>query len=75
MAAAYNAGIVRVNRWWRRWGHLPLDVFIELIPNSQTRYYAKYAFRNILTYRMIRTQQGVGVKAIASKLPRPPKKK
>ena len=54
MAAAYNAGYARVYRWWRRNGHMPLDVFIELIPIQETRNYVKLVLRNYLYYRAIR---------------------
>lgn len=55
MAAAYNAGASRVMRWWTRFGHLPLDVFVELIPIGETRNYVKLVLRNYLYYKALRT--------------------
>ncbi|MFW1676274.1 transglycosylase SLT domain-containing protein [Pontibacter sp. JAM-7] len=48
-AAAYNAGPHRVKRWLKDRGHLPLDVWIETIPFSETRKYVQ----NVLAYRVI----------------------
>ncbi|MDF2182913.1 transglycosylase SLT domain-containing protein [Neptuniibacter sp. CAU 1671] len=48
-AAAYNAGPHRVSRWLSERGHLPLDVWIETIPFSETRKYVQ----NVLAYRVI----------------------
>ena len=48
-AAAYNAGPHRVTRWLKERGHLPLDVWIETIPFSETRKYVQ----NVLAYRVI----------------------
>lgn len=47
--AAYNAGPHRVNRWIKENGHLPLDIWIEAIPFSETRQYVK----NVLAYSVI----------------------
>lgn len=59
MAAAYNAGINRVNLWWKRFGNLPLDVFVELIPISETRNYVKLVLRNFIYYKAMRNGGGV----------------
>ncbi len=41
VAAAYNAGSGRVNRWLRERPDLPTDVWIETIPFAETRGYVK----------------------------------
>lgn len=47
--AAYNAGATRVNRWLKKRGHLPLDIWIETIPYDETRQYVQ----NVLAFRVI----------------------
>lgn len=39
--AAYNAGPHQVQKWLNRFGHLPIDLFVERIPFEQTRTYVK----------------------------------
>ncbi len=39
--AAYNAGSTPVNKWWKRFGALREDEFIENIPYGETREYVK----------------------------------
>lgn len=41
VAAAYNAGSGRVNRWLRERSDMPTDVWIETIPFTETRNYVK----------------------------------
>jgi len=41
VAAAYNAGAHHVQKWRDRFGHLPVELFIERIPFKQTRDYVK----------------------------------
>ncbi len=53
VAAAYNAGLERVTGWWKRGGLLPLDVFIEMIPVTETRNYVKLVLRNYLIYKAL----------------------
>ena len=49
-SAAYNAGPRRVDQWLNKSdGKLPFDIWIELIPYSETRSYV----RNILMYSII----------------------
>lgn len=59
IAAGYNAGVNRAIRWWKRYGNYPLDVFIELIPVSETRNYVKLVLRNYYFYKNLRTGQPV----------------
>ncbi|MFM2485801.1 transglycosylase SLT domain-containing protein [Celerinatantimonas yamalensis] len=47
--AAYNAGPRRVSQWFKRFGSLPADIWIEAIPFNETRRYVK----NILSYELI----------------------
>lgn len=49
--AAYNAGEHRVDAWLRQFGHVPDDVFIEMIPFTETRSYVKNILRNYYYYR------------------------
>lgn len=69
MAAAYNAGINRVNTWWKRFGNLPLDVFIELIPINETKNYVKLVLRNFLYYRALRSNGVLEPNLISLALP------
>lgn len=48
-AAAYNAGPHRVDRWLKERGDLPLDIWIETIPFTETRNYVQ----NVLAFRVI----------------------
>jgi soluble lytic murein transglycosylase len=48
-AAAYNAGITRVNRWLKVDKPLSADVWIETIPFKETRNYVK----SVMAYRQI----------------------
>ena len=49
-AAAYNAGPTQVARWYRRYRHLPLDVFVERIPFAETQAYVKRVFLSYFSY-------------------------
>lgn len=54
IAAAYNAGVQRVNQWNQRFGHFPLDLFTEFVPVKETRDYIKYVMRNLWIYKKIK---------------------
>lgn len=54
VAAAYNAGVSRVNQWTQRFGHFPLDLFTEFVPVRETRDYIKYVMRNLWVYKKIK---------------------
>ncbi|CAG9296007.1 transglycosylase SLT domain-containing protein [Celerinatantimonas diazotrophica] len=47
--AAYNAGPSRIDQWFDRFGSLPADIWIEVIPFNETRRYVK----NILSFQLI----------------------
>ncbi len=50
--AAYNAGPYRVDQWLKKSGDMPIDIWIESIPYSETRQYVK----NVLAYSVIFAQ-------------------
>ncbi len=50
--AAYNAGEYRVDNWLQEFGDVQDDVFIELIPFTETRSYVKNVLRNYYYYRL-----------------------
>ena len=54
VAAAYNAGSARVNRWLKERGGIPTDVWIETIPFAETRGYVKsvLAFSQVYARRL-----------------------
>jgi hypothetical protein len=69
IAASYNAGYHRVSGWWKRWGHLPADVFNELIPITETRNYVKLVIRNFLYYKAGRSRGPVQAGVVPMELP------
>lgn len=73
IAASYNAGLNRVLRWWRRNGDLPLDVFVELIPITETRNYVKLVMRNFVYYKWLRYQDSLDPNVIPMALGTLPK--
>jgi soluble lytic murein transglycosylase len=72
VAAAYNAGITRVTSWWKKFGHHPVDVFIELIPITETRNYVKYVLRNFVMYKALASTDGKAVPSAVFSLDLPP---
>lgn len=69
IAGAYNAGINRVSLWWKRFGNLPLDVFVELIPVNETRNYIKLVLRNFIYYKGLRSNGVIEPNLIGLNLP------
>lgn len=69
VAASYNAGIQRVSRWTKRFGDIPLDVFIELIPINETRNYVKLVLRNYIHYHALENKGVVEKTFIPTRLP------
>jgi len=53
IASAYNAGPHRMEAWLKNFGNLDMDEFIEHIPFSQTRNYAKKVVRNYYVYQRL----------------------
>lgn len=49
--ASYNAGILRVKNWTAEFGDVPDDMFIEMIPFTETRTYVKNIMRNYYFYK------------------------
>ncbi len=70
-AASYNAGAARVNGWWKRYAGFPLDVFVELIPITETRNYVKLVLRNYVHYKALRNNGTVEPGSIPFELPPP----
>ena len=66
--AAYNAGESAVDKWLKRFGQMPQEEFIEVIPYSETREYVKKVLRNLVIYRSIYSEMKAGAK-LASKTP------
>lgn len=58
--AAYNAGDFRVDRWLEEYGEMEEEIFIEMIPFSQTRNYVK---KILLDYYVYRHYYGRGASA------------
>ena len=52
-AAAYNGGADSVVKWMRRFGELPVDLFIERIPFHETRNYVKRVLAVEAMYRAL----------------------
>ena len=52
-AAGYNAGPHRVTQWLLARGHLPHDMFVEMIPYQQANRYAKRVLQHVGSYRRI----------------------
>lgn len=51
--AAYNAGPSRVDRWLKERGHLPLDIWIEIIPFEETRHYVQRVLEYGVVYDLM----------------------
>lgn len=51
--AAYNAGEPSVDRWLRKRGHLPVDMFIEEIPYAETSGYTRRLLSWWAIYRLL----------------------
>lgn len=57
VAAAYNAGPHRAKNWLYLFGNRTLDEFIEHIPYSETRNYAKKVTRHFAVYSLLYGRQ------------------
>ena len=51
--AAYNAGPYRVKGWLKKRGHLPLDIWVEVIPFKETRTYVQRVLEYGVVYDMM----------------------
>lgn len=69
VAAAYNAGIQRLEVWQRRFGHFPVDIFIEFIPFRETREYVKAVLRNFVAYRCLKAGKPLDASFLSDRLP------
>lgn len=52
-AAAYNAGEDLVKYWWRAHKNAGVDLFVEMIPYSETRGYVREVVGNFETYKVL----------------------
>lgn len=57
-AAGYHAGQGNVNKWLRRAGHLPFDVWMEQAPFPRTRRYIRRVITTMWTYQWLQTPEG-----------------
>ena len=53
LPAGYNAGEGALKRWLTARGHLPLDLFVELMPFEEARWYTKRVVSSYATYRYL----------------------
>ncbi len=67
--AGYNGGHGNVNGWLRARGDLPLDVWVEEIPYSQTRNYVKRVTMSYWVYRWLYGDPDVPIAFDLSGLP------
>ena len=51
--ASYNAGEDRVSIWWESARNLRQDLFVDTIPYSETRRFAKEVIANVEGYRRV----------------------
>lgn len=51
--AAYNAGPQMVKDWQRRYPTANVDLFVEMIPFSETREYVRLVLRNYKIYQKV----------------------
>ncbi len=58
--AAYNAGAGAVDWWLARWGDLPVDAFVEVIPFDETRSYVRTVLSAARAYAWIYGAPGTG---------------
>lgn len=54
--AAYNAGPDRVREWQKRYPTDNLNVFVEMIPYTETREYVRLVLRNYKIYKTVLTE-------------------
>ncbi|MFK8137085.1 MAG: transglycosylase SLT domain-containing protein [Bdellovibrionales bacterium] len=59
VAAGYNAGPHRVDKWLYNFGHRDMDEFIEHIPFLETRLYVKKVTRNFHIYELLRESRSL----------------
>ncbi|HMK43926.1 MAG TPA: transglycosylase SLT domain-containing protein [Dissulfurispiraceae bacterium] len=67
IAAAYNAGPGRVDRWRVQLAGTDLEQFIELIPYTETRDYAKQVLSNFVLYSFVRNQTPISLATLLAK--------
>ena len=50
-AAAYNGAPENAQAWVKRFGHSPVDIFVERVPYKETRDYIKKVLAGAAIYR------------------------
>jgi len=53
IVASYNAGEERVHAWWKAARHVPLELFVDTIPYSETRGFVREVLTNYNEYRRL----------------------
>ena len=53
IVASYNAGEDRVRAWWKAARHVPLELFVDTIPYSETRGFVREVLTNYNEYRRL----------------------
>jgi len=51
--AGYNAGPTAVEQWYKEWGNLSMEEFIDSIPYPETRGYVKRVLKSYIEYLRI----------------------
>ncbi len=69
ISSAYNAGLSRTLKWWKRFGSSDFDIFVELIPVEETKEYIKLVLRNYFYYQAITNNGKTKTDAITLSLP------
>jgi soluble lytic murein transglycosylase len=53
IVASYNAGEERVHAWWKAARHVPLELFVDTIPYSETRGFVREVLTNYNEYKRL----------------------
>ena len=53
VVAAYNAGEDRTREWWKNARGVTEDLFVDMIPYTETRTYVRTVYTNLVRYRQI----------------------
>ena len=53
IVASYNAGKERVHAWWKAARYVPLELFVDTIPYSETRGFVREVLTNYNEYRRL----------------------
>lgn len=76
LPSGYNAGPGALRRWLKARGKLPLDLWVELIPFEETRWYTRSVVGSWVTYSYLYGPKGKDlIPVLSMKLPKYGKKK